>query len=77
MTRILTSVVLVVLLFPSLALGETIDFHALVKTDGLYHKPFNQVPFTGNITGVYQGYPKKGKKHGPWSDFWDEGRIAT
>ena len=77
MRHALASLVLALFLFPSIAMGETIDFHALVKTDGFYHKPFNQSPFTGNVTGVYQGYLKNGKKHGPWSDFWDEGRIAN
>jgi antitoxin component YwqK of YwqJK toxin-antitoxin module len=100
MKRILAPILLITLLFPSLAYGqslddligkgnrllcettgagclETIDFHVLVKNDGVYHKQFNQIPFTGNVTGVYQGYLKNGKKHGPWSDFWDGGRIAN
>jgi antitoxin component YwqK of YwqJK toxin-antitoxin module len=77
MKRILAPILLVVLLFPTLALGEEVTMDDLVKTDGVYHKPFNQIPFTGNVTGVYQGHLKNGKKHGPWSDFWDEGRIAN
>jgi antitoxin component YwqK of YwqJK toxin-antitoxin module len=77
MKRILAPILLLTLLFPALAFGETIEFHTLLKTDGLYYRPFNQVPFTGNVTGVYQGYLENGKKQGPWSDFWDEGRIAN
>ena len=58
-------------------MGETVKWEDLVKADGVYHKPFNQMPFTGDVTGVYQGYLKNGKKDGPWSDFWDGGTIAN
>jgi hypothetical protein len=53
MRHILTSVVLLVLLFPALALGETMD--DLVKRDGLHYKKFTDVPFTGEVTGKKQG----------------------
>ena len=48
MRRILTSVVLLVLLFPSLASGETL--YDLIINNGLYYKPFTNVPFTGTLT---------------------------
>ena len=51
MRQILTSVVLVVLLFPALVLGETIKTEDLVKRDGRYYKKFATVPFTGKVTG--------------------------
>ena len=53
MRHILTSVILLVLLFPALALGETMD--DLVKRDGLHYKKFTDVPFTGEVTGKKQG----------------------
>jgi hypothetical protein len=53
MRHILTSVALIVLLFPALALGETMD--DLVKRDGLHYKKFTDVPFTGEVTGKKQG----------------------
>jgi hypothetical protein len=69
-----------VLLFPSLALGETMD--DLVKRDGIYYKKFNPVkrsilllirkpghqavPFTGTVTGMTEGAFSNGKKDGPW-----------
>ena len=46
MKHILTSAVLVVLLFPALALSEEVPWDDLVKTDGLYYKKFTDVPFT-------------------------------
>jgi len=74
MRRILTSVVLLVLLFPSLALGETLG--DLVKTDGLYYKKFTDVPFTGKITeGLTQGSFRNGKWDGPYIDYHYNGRI--
>ena len=58
MRRILTSVVLVGLLFPSLALGEM--YFDLVQRDGLHYKKFTDVPFTGKVTGKEQGKLKDG-----------------
>ena len=66
MRHILTSVVLVVLLFPALAFGETMD--DLVFLDGLHYKKFTDVPFTGEVTGRFQGSIKDGKLEGPWPE---------
>ena len=79
MKRILASLVLMVLLVPALALGETMD--DLVYRDGLYYKKFNPVkrsilllirqpghnvvPFTGTVTGMTEGVFRNGKKDGP------------
>ena len=72
MKRILASLVLMVLLLPALALGETMD--DLVQRDGLFYKKFTVVPFTGNITGKNtQGTIKNGRKDGSWVDYWDNG----
>ena len=89
MKRILASLVLMVLLFPALALGETMD--DLVEQDGLFYKKFNPVkrsilllirqpghhavPFTGNITGKEQGTIRNGKKEGPWVRYHDNGQL--
>ena len=58
MKHILTSVVLLVLLFPSLASGETLG--ELVQREGLHYKKFTDVPFTGKVTGKEQGKLKDG-----------------
>ena len=71
MKRILTTIVLMVLFFPGLVLGETMD--DLVQRDGLFYKKFTVVPFTGNITGETQGTIKNGKPEGPWI-FYDGDR---
>ena len=87
MKRILASLVLMVLLFPALALGETMD--DLVEQDGLFYKKFNPVkrwilllirkpghnvvPFTGTVTGITQGAFRNGKKDGPWVHYSDDG----
>ena len=76
MRHILTSVVFVVLLFPSLALGEEVTLDDLVKTDGLFYKKFTDVPFTGKITGSEQGKIKNGKKEGPWVVYHDNGQLS-
>ena len=60
MRHILTSVVLVVLLFSSLASGETVKWENLVLRENLYYKKFTEVPFTGKVTGKEQGKLKDG-----------------
>ncbi len=71
MKRFLASMVLAVLLFPALALGETMD--DLVKRDGLFYKKFTVVPFTGKITGITQGAVRNGKREGPWVSYSSDG----
>ena len=75
MKRILASLVLAVLLLPALALGETMD--DLVYRDGLYFKKFTVVPFTGKITGEWQGAFRNGKREGPWVYYYDNGQLGT
>ena len=61
MRHILTFVFLIVLLFPALALGETMD--DLMTKDGLYYKNYYKffigVSFTGEVTGKEKGSIKK------------------
>ena len=67
--------VLMVLLFPALALGETMN--DLVYRDGLYYKKFTDVPFMGNITGkTEQGTIRNGKKEGLWVYYYDNGQLS-
>ena len=75
MRHILTSVVLLVLLFPALASGETMD--DLVEREGLFYKKFTNVPFTGEMTGLEQGQIKDGVKDGPWVYYHDNGQLRS
>jgi len=83
--HILTSVVLLVLLFPALAMGGEVrdsepyrlpTMDDLVITDGLHYKKFTDVPFTGEVTGKRQGSIKDGKKDGPWVHYYDNGQLC-
>jgi len=75
MRHILASVVLIVLLFPALAMGGEVTYWDLVITDGLYYKKFTDVPFTGKVTGNEQGAFKNGKKDGPWVIYHTNGQL--
>ena len=67
--------VLMTLLFPALALGETID-DLEYRGDGLIYENFSDVPFTGNITGkTEQGTIRNGKKEGLWVYYYDNGQL--
>jgi len=77
MKRILAPILLLTLLFPSLAYGVTID--DLVKRPqwtGLYYKKFSEVPFTGKTTGKSQGSLKNGKKVGSWVGYHENGQLS-
>ena len=73
MIRILKSVVLLVLLFPAHASGETLD--DLVERDGLFYTKLTDVPFSGKTTGKIQGTFKNGKKDGPWVYYHPTGQL--
>ena len=75
MKRILAPILLVVLLFPSLALGGEVTFDDLVITNDLYYKKFTDVPFTGEVMG--RGNIKDGKKDGPWVSYNKDGRVSA
>jgi antitoxin component YwqK of YwqJK toxin-antitoxin module len=78
MRHILTSVVLIVLLFPALAMGGEVKIEDLANRpqwSGLYYKKVTNVPFTGKTTGKTQGSFRKGKKHGPWVSYHDNGQL--
>ena len=76
MKHILTSIVLMVFLFPGLVLGETMD-DLEYRGDGLIYENFSDVPFTGNITGkTEQGTIRNGKKEGLWVYYYDNGQLS-
>ena len=78
MNRILAPILLLVFLFPSLALGEEVDFvDDLVEREAIYYKKFTDVPFSGKVTGKKeQGSFKNGKKEGPWVNYYDNGQLT-
>ena len=75
MKRILAPILLLTLLFPALAFGETI--RDLVKRDGIYYKKFSTVPFTGKTTGKEQGPFRNSKEHGPWVSYYANGQLGS
>jgi antitoxin component YwqK of YwqJK toxin-antitoxin module len=75
MKRLLAPILLLTLLFPSLAYGVT--FWDLVERDGLHYVKFTDVPFTGKTTGEVQGTFRNGKKHGLWVAYHDNGQLLV
>ena len=77
MRHILTSVVLIVLLFPALAMGGEVKIEDLVERDGLYYRKFTDVPFTGKTVEKEQGSFRNGKRDGPWVIYWGNGQLSV
>jgi len=75
MKRFLAPILLLTLLFPAFAFGETMD--DLVERDGIYYKKFTDVPFTGKTTGKYQASFRNGKKDGPWESYDENGKLES
>jgi len=65
----------VILLLPSVALGEVVTIDDLVERDGLHYKKFSDVPFTGKVTGKSQGELRNGVKDGPWVGYNEDGTV--
>ena len=77
MRHTLALLVLTLFLFPSFAMGETMDDLIFRSSDGLHYKKFTKVPFSGNVTGQYQGKFKNGKKVGPWVEYHKDGWLES
>ena len=75
MRQVLAPILLLVFLFPTHVLGETIKAKDLVKRGGLYFSKFSEVPFTGKVTGKQQGSFKDGKRDGPYFSYGDNGQL--
>ena len=78
MKHILTPIFLMVFLFPSLALGDTVTFDELVYREGLFYKHSTDVMFTGKVTkGGQQWVFKDGKAEGPYISYHDNGELSS
>ena len=76
MKRFLAPILLVVLLFPTLALCEEVTLDDLVERNGLYYQKFTDVPFDGKVTGQIQGSFSDGEREGSWVGYWDNGQLS-
>ncbi len=76
MNQLLAPILLLTLLFPSIAMGETVKWDDLEERDSLYYKKFTEVPFTGKTTGKIQRSFKNGKTHGPWVGYNKDGTVS-
>ena len=47
----------------------------LVERNGLYYKKFTDVPFTGEVTGEWNGNLKDGKPEGHWIEYYENGQL--
>ena len=78
MKHILAPILLLIFLFPALALGEeVVEWDDLVVTNGLVYKKFTDVPFTGKTTGQVQGTYKDGVLDGPWFEYHYHGGLKS
>ena len=77
MRYLLTVLTCLLILSPNVVMSETVKYQDLVKRNGLYYKKFTDVPFTGRTSGRIQCSYKKGKKHGPWFSYYENGQLLA
>ena len=70
----LTLLICLFILSPNVVLSETWD--DLVEREGIYYKRFTDVPFSGKVTGEWQGSLKNGKEEGLWVYYYQSGTVA-
>ena len=66
--------ILFISLLSSPSWSQTMD--DLVERNNLYYEKFTNVPFTGKVTGRWQGSFKNGKKEGTWVKYWNNGQLS-
>ena len=47
----------------------------LVQRDGVYYKKFSDVPFSGKVTGSFNGSITNGKREGAWICYYAGGQL--
>ena len=47
----------------------------LVQRDGVYYKKFSDVPFSGKVTGSFNGSITNGKREGAWICYYVGGQL--
>ena len=47
----------------------------LVERNNLYYKKFTDAPFTGDVSGIWNGKIKKGKITGEWLSYYESGQL--
>ena len=75
MRQILAPILLLVFLFPALALGGEVKLEDLVERGGHYFLKFSEVPFTGKVRGKQQRSFKDGKRDGPYFSYDYTGQL--
>ena len=47
----------------------------LVQRDGVYYEKFSDVPFSGKVTGSFNGLIMNGKREGAWICYYAGGQL--
>ena len=71
----LVAIAISLLFFSSPSWGETKA--DLVEREGVYFKKFSNVPFSGKVSGQWQGQFLDGKKEGEWITYHDNGQLES
>ena len=71
-------VIMLIVQGPNVALSDgdsKLTFAELFLREGLYYKPFSNVPFSGELEGQVTGRLSDGKMEGEWLFYFDNGQL--
>ena len=70
--------ILFISLLSSPSWSETVSYiDDLVNRGGLYYKKFTDVPFTGEVSGQFNGKFENGRMDGRWVTYYESGELST
>ena len=63
------------ILLPSIIQAETSYYKNLVEKDGLFYKKGSDEPYSGSVEGSQIGLMVEGKREKEWKEFYPDGNI--
>jgi len=75
--RLLFTIPFLFLIVPSCAFGEVFKMENLIERNNIFYEKFNDVPITGEVTGLSTGILIEGKREGIWRWYHTNGQLIT
>ena len=63
-----------IFLLSSPSWSETLTMDDLVERNETYYKKFSNIPFNGEVSGIWTGKFKNGMKNGEWVSYHENGQ---
>ena len=75
--KFLVALTLLVLTSPDWAFAEVFNSENLIERNNIFYEKFNDVPISGEVTGLSTGILIEGKRDGIWRWYHTNGQLIT